>query len=99
VLRATINATERTDLRTAENDLRQQCERAGLNDFETAKLVDHTSEVLAQLLERGNELVSIGEQLRVVRTIRVDGHSVKLVLWTTGSRPTLLERLFIYLFG
>jgi hypothetical protein len=99
VLLATINATERTDLRATENDLRQQCGLAGLNAFETSKLIDRTSEVLAQLLEHGNELVSIGDQLRVVRKIRVDRHLVKLVFWTTGSKPSLLERLFTYLFG
>jgi hypothetical protein len=99
VLRATINATERSDLRVIENDLRKQCEGAGLDAFETEKLIGRAIEVLAELLERGSQLVSEGAQLRTVREIRIDGHVIKLVFQTTGSTPTFLERLVRYLFG
>lgn len=99
MFRATVSATEITDLRAAASDLREQCERGGLDAVETERLVDQMTEVLAQLLERGKQLVAMGSQMRVIRQISADGHSVKLVFQTGGSRRTFLQHFFSSLFG
>ena len=99
MLQGIINATEVTDLRGAEIDLRQRCEQAGVDPIETEQLIAHMTDVLAELLEEGNQLVAAGKQLRVVRKFRIGGHNVQLVFRTTGSRPNLLERLFSWLFS
>ena len=99
MFRATVNATETTDLLVAANELRAKCARGGLDTSSTEQVVDQMSDVLAQLLERGKQLASMGSQMRVVRRISADGYSVKLVFQTGGMRRTFLQRIFNSLFG
>jgi len=98
MFRATVNATESTDLPVAVSELRAKCMRGGLDASSTEQVVDQVTDVLAQLLERGKQLASLGSQMRVVREITADDYSVKLV-FQTGGRRTFLQRIRSSLFG
>jgi len=92
MFRTTVQATERSDVDGAITALSARCEDAGLSQTLTDLLTSQARQVLGILVERGNQLASMGSQMRVTREISGEGYSVKIV-FQCGQRRTLLQRL------
>jgi hypothetical protein len=92
VFRATVDATERTNVAEAVADLRAKCERGRLAPLAMQSLLAQASEVLAQLVQRGSEIVSVGSQMQVTRNVTGDGYAVTLV-FRAGVHPTFMQRI------
>jgi hypothetical protein len=89
----TVHASERTDVEAAVGDLRANCQRAGLSPALVDSLTNQFREVLAQVVESGQQLASIGSKMNVSRDVSGDGYSVKLVFGTGGQRSSFLGRI------
>jgi hypothetical protein len=98
VLRTTIRADENTDVEEAVNDLRAQCETAGIGGPIAALVAGQIREVLSSFVTRGKQLASQGSQLTVTREVAGDGYSIRVV-FGAGVRRTFWERLIDTLRG
>jgi hypothetical protein len=92
VLRATIHASESSDVEGALAPLRAQCARAELSPMLADAIYRQTSDVLSNLMERGKQLASMGSQMHVTREIAGEGYSIKLV-FGAGAPRSVLSRL------
>jgi hypothetical protein len=79
--------------------LRANCERAGLAPTLIDLLTTQFREVLAQLVQSGKELASIGSKMNVSREVSGNGYSIKLVFGTGSRRSPFLGRIVDVLRG
>jgi hypothetical protein len=93
-----VHATERTDVEAEVAILRTNCERAGLAPTLIDLLTTQFREVLAQLVQSGKQLASMGSKMNVSREVSGDGYSVKLV-FGVGHRSSFLVRILDALRG
>jgi len=95
----TLHASERTDVEAMVADLRANCERAGLAPAPIDLITTQFREVLAQLVQSGKQLASIGSKMNVSREVSGDGYSVKLVFGVGSKRSPFLVRVLDALRG
>jgi hypothetical protein len=94
MFRATVRATEVTNVETAVADLRADCEHEGLSAVLTDLVTSQTRDLLEQFIQRGKQLASIGSQMQVTRELSGEGYSVKLTFQTgVQHRRSFLTRM------
>lgn len=92
MFRATIEASESTDVDATLAMLQGKGERSGLSGPELSLALAQTRAVLSELVQRGKELAAIGSQMRVTRELTGEKFSITLIMGA-GERPSLLNRL------
>lgn len=90
-LRIKIQAT--TDLLQTLSDLNRQLTSLGIPTDERENLLKRVEESANDLARRGNELTSIGSQLRVERVFISESCEVVLDVEFKSLKPTLSSRL------
>ena len=90
-LRIKIQAT--TDLLQTLSDLNRQLTSLGIPTDERENLLKRVEESANDLARRGNELTSIGSQLRVERVFTSESCEVVLDVEFKSLKPTLNSRL------
>lgn len=94
MFRATVRATEETNVEIAVADLRADCEHEGLTPVLTDLVTAQTRDLLEQLIQRGKQLASSGSQMQVTRGLSGEGYSVKLMFQTgVQHRRSFLARM------
>jgi hypothetical protein len=69
VLRATVHATDQTDVDAEVTRLRADCKRSGLPGDTVDLIASQVQETLSDLVARGRELAAMGSQMSVTRGI------------------------------
>ena len=95
----TVRATERTDVEEVVAELRANCKRAGLTPPLIDLITTQFQEVLAQLVQSGKQLASIGSKMNVSREVSGDGYSIKLEFGTGSRQSSFLGRIIGALSG
>jgi len=85
VLRATLRASERTDVQGELAALRQRAQRKGLTPAQVSSMEDQVGEALQTFVERGEALVAGGSQMSVDKTVAGTGFKVQ-ISFQTGKR-------------
>ena len=85
MLRATVRASERTDVQGELCALRLRAERKGFTPAQVSSMVDQVGEALQTFVERGQALVAGGSQMSVDKTVAGTGYKVK-ISFQTGKR-------------
>ena len=98
MFRATVRASENTDVEDVVADLRIRCDRAGLDSQVAELVVSQSQAVLAELVERGRQVASVGSQMHMTREISGDGFAINLI-FRAGDRRTFFQRLMDILRG
>ena len=98
MFRATVRATEETDVEAVVSSLQARCDHAGLSSHDTAVIAGQALQTLDSLVQRGRELGSLGSQMHVRREISGEGYSVKII-FRTGDRRNLFQRVMDVLRG
>ena len=92
MFRTIVRANEKTDVEAAVAHLRDQCERAGLGQHDTAMVVTQMGELLNSLVDQGRKLALLRSQMNVTRELVAESYRVKLV-FHVGDRRSWFERI------
>jgi hypothetical protein len=98
VFRATIHATEASDLESEVSALRVKCDRAGLSSITTDLLTKQVGIVLQELIANGRKLSALGSHMEATREIVDADYSVTLQ-FGTAPRRSWIQRLMGSLLG
>lgn len=93
MLRETIHASVDTNVELETSKLRERCLAVGLDALNTDLLVGEATVVLANLVDQGRRIASVGSQMEATRELRGDGYAVRLV-FRQGGKQSLIRRLF-----
>jgi hypothetical protein len=93
VLRATIRATEETDIELEVGKLRAEIHRSGLSSAVADLILHQVRVTLTELVQRGREIAAVGSQMTVDRQIAGEGYSVRIAFSAGKSKSSFIQRL------
>ena len=92
MFRATIHATEESDVEMEVSAFRAKVDQAGLAPMVAELIVKQVGDVLTQLVANGRKLAAMGSQMQVTREIADQDYLVR-VEFGTGRRRSWLHRI------
>jgi hypothetical protein len=90
MLKDTININEYTEPKTTLQNFRKLCDRSDLADADGLyRQVEHA---LNEFADRGSQLVAVGSEFSIVRTLKGDDFEIVLDA-SFGSKPSLIDKV------
>ena len=98
MFRCTIRADEHTDVDAEISMLQKHCQEARLPVEESEVITRDVGSLLRDFVDRAKQLSAIGSQMRVVRDIRGNGYSVRLVV-SANEKRSLTQKVWAAITG
>ena len=90
MLKHKIKINERTDPTSTLDNFREICGRSDLEDADS--LYQQVEHAINELADRGSQLVAVGSQFSITRTMKGDDFEIVLDA-SFGSKPSLIDKM------
>lgn len=91
MFKSTVRIEKDTDVAEALEEFRRECTDSGILQY--ASVIDEVDRTVRDLAFRGGELVRIGSNMHVIRTIDGEGYRIRVIADFTQGKKSILSRL------